>query len=173
MKKRWILIGLISLFGYNICDQLDKPKEQKSITFEKVITVKSKTKPKVKIKVKKDIDYWINKHSKTYNLNPKLVKAVIKFESNMNPKARNPKSSSAGFGQFVIASGRWVYKELGYKNYNHYKTPPHIQIEMCCWYLHFLHKQYKGNTKKALMAYNGFELGDLYWKKVYKIKNSL
>lgn len=166
MKKRWILIGLISLFGYNICDQLDKPKAQESITFEKVIEVKKKV-------VVKDVDYWINKHSKTYNLNPKLVKAVIKFESGMNPKARNPKSSSYGLAQFIRSSGQWVYKELGYKNYNHYKTPPHIQIEMCCWYLNFLHKQHKGNTKKALMAYNGFELGDLYWKKVYKIKNSL
>lgn len=166
MKKRWILIGLISLFGYKICDQLDKPKRYETITFERVIQVKKKV-------IVKDVEYWINKHSKTYNLNPKLVKAVIKFESNMNPKARNPKSSSYGLPQFIRASGQWVYKELGYKNYNHYKTPPHIQIEMCCWYLNFLHKQYKGNTKKALMAYNGFELGDLYWKKVYKIKNSL
>lgn len=167
MKKRWILIGLISLFGYKICDQLDKPKRYEAITFERVIQVKKK------VVVKKDVDYWINKHSKTYNLNPKLVKAVIKFESNMNPKARNPKSSAFGLSQFIRASGQWVYKELGYKNYNHYKTPPHIQIEMCCWYLNFLHKQYKGDKKKMLMAYNGFELGDLYWKKVYKIKNSL
>jgi soluble lytic murein transglycosylase-like protein len=166
MKKRWILIGLISLFGYNICDQLDKPMTKEVITFERVIQVKKKV-------VIKDVDYWINKHSKTYNLNPKLVKAVIKFESDMNPKARNPKSSSYGLPQFILRTGRWVYKELGYKNYNHYKTPPHIQIEMCCWYLNFLHKQYKGDKKKMLMAYNGFELGDLYWKKVYKIKNSL
>ena len=172
MKKRWILIGLISLFGYNICDQLDKPKKH-NLTFEKVITVKSKTKPKVKVKVKKDIDYWINKHSKTYNLDWKMVKAIMIFESGLNPKAKNPNSSAFGLSQFILRTGQWVYKELGYKNYNHYKTPPHIQIEMCCWYLNFLHKQYKGNKKKMLMAYNGFELGDLYWKRVYKIKNSL
>ena len=166
MKKRWIIVCLISLIGYKICNNLDKPKIQKGLVVEKEYKIKKK-------EVKKDFDYWINKHSKTYSLNPKLVKAVIKFESNMNPKARNPKSSSYGLPQFIKSSGQWVYKELGYKNYNHYKTPPHIQIEMCCWYLNFLNKKYKGDKKKMLMAYNGFELGDLYWKKVYKIKNKL
>lgn len=165
MKKRWILIGLISLFGYNICDQLDKPKKH-NLTFEKVIQIKKKVGVK-------DVDYWINKHSKTYNLNPKLVKSIGLFESKLNPKARNKKSTATGAFQFIYSTGKWVYTELGYKNYNHHNTPFDIQIEMCCWYLNFLHKQYKGNTKKALMAYNGFELGDLYWKKVYKIKNSL
>ena len=67
MKKRWILIGLISLFVYNICDQLDKTKKH-NLTFEKVITVKSKTKPKVKVKVKKDVDYWIKLYSKKHKI---------------------------------------------------------------------------------------------------------
>ena len=158
MKKRILIIIVLLLNFYVVCNN-NTDKNTK-------LTIK-------KPKVKKDIDYWIDKHSKFYNLDPKLVKAVIKFESNMNPKARNPKSSSTGLAQFVLRTGQWVYTELGYKNYNHYKTPTHIQIEMCCWYLNFLHKKYKGNSKKALMAYNGFELGDLYWKKVYKIKSGL
>ena len=166
MKKRWILIGLISLFGYNICDQLDKPKKYETTTFERVIQIKKKV-------VVKDVDYWINKHSKTYNLNPKLVKSIGLFESKLNPKARNKKSTATGAFQFIYSTGKWVYTELGYKNYNHHNTPFDIQIEMCCWYLNFLHKQYKGDKKKMLMAYNGFELGDLYWQRVYKIKNSL
>ena len=91
MKKRWILIGLISLFGYNICDQLDKPKKH-NLTFEKVITVKSKTKPKVKVKVKKtkheEIDFWIKHYSKRYNVDWKLVKAIGILESGLNPKAK-------------------------------------------------------------------------------------
>ena len=169
MKKRWLIISILSLLGYITCDNLESKqpiKNTENIVFEKTYKFKKK-------KVVKDVDYWINKHSETYNLNPKLVKAVIQFESEMNPKARNPKSSSFGYGQFILSTGRWVYKELGYKNYNHYKTPPHIQVEMCCWYLNFLHKQYKNNTKKALMAYNGNELGAKYWQKVYRIKNSL
>ena len=153
MKKRILIVIVLLLNFYVVCNN--------SIKHDRKFIIK-------KIEVEKDIDYWINKHSKTYNLNPKLVKAVIKFESNMNPNARNPKSSSTGLAQFVSRTGQWVYTELGYKNYNHYKTPAHIQVEMCCWYLNFLHKKYKGNSKKALMAYNGFELGDLYWKKVYR-----
>lgn len=159
MKKRILIIIALLLNFYVVCNN-NTNKNTKLII-------------KTPKKVKKDIDYWINKHSKIYNLDPKLVKAVIKFESNMNPNARNPKSSSYGLPQFIKSSGLWVYTELGYKNYNHYKTPYHIQIEMCCWYLNFLHKKYKGDSKKALMAYNGFELGDLYWKKVYRIKNDL
>ncbi len=115
MKKRWILIGLISLFGYKICDQLDKPKKH-NLTFEKIITVKSKTKPKVKVKVKKDVDYWIKLHSKKHNLDWKMVKAIMIFESGLNPKAKNPNSSAFGLSQFILRTGQWVYKELGYKN---------------------------------------------------------
>lgn len=166
MKKRWILIGLISLFGYNICDQLDKPKAQESITFERVIKVKNKV-------VVKDVDYWIKYYSKQYNLDWKMVKAMMVVESNLNPKARNPKSSSYGVGQAIYSTNKWIHELLGYKDFNHYKTPLQRQVEVSCKYLSILNKQYKGNTKKALMAYNGFELGDLYWKKVYKIKNSL
>lgn len=70
MKKRWILIGLISLFGYNICDQLDKPKKH-NLTFEKIITVKSKTKPKVKVKVKKQ-----NMKRLTFGLNT-ILKGIM------------------------------------------------------------------------------------------------
>lgn len=158
MKKRILIIIVLLLSFYTVCNN----NPNKNIKF----IIK-------KPKVKKDIDYWICKHSKFYNLDPKLVKAVIKFESDMNPNARNPKSSSYGLPQFIKSSGLWVYTELGYKNYNHYKTPYNIQIEMCCWYLNFLHKKYKGDSKKALMAYNGFELGDLYWKKVYRIKDKI
>jgi soluble lytic murein transglycosylase-like protein len=166
MKKRWILIGLISLFGYNICDQLDKPKKYENITFERVVEVKKKV-------VVKDVDYWIKHYSEKHNVDWKLVKAIMIFESGLNPKAKNPNSSAFGLGQTIKATNKWIHEELGYKKFNHYKTPIPRQVEVTCKYLSILKKQYKGNTKKALMAYNGFELGDLYWKKVYKIKNSL
>lgn len=166
MKKRWILIGLISLFGYKICDQLDKPKRYETITFERAIKVKKKV-------VVKDVDYWIKLYSKQYDLDWKMVKAMMVVESNLNPKARNPKSSSYGVGQAIYSTNKWIHGLLGYKDFNHYKTPLQRQVEVSCKYLSILNKQYKGNKKKMLMAYNGFELGDLYWKKVYKIKNSL
>ena len=166
MKKRWILIGLISLFGYNICDQLDKPKKYENITFERVVVVKKKV-------IVKDVDYWIKHYSEKHNVDWKLVKAIMIFESGLNPKAKNPNSSAFGLGQTIKATNKWIHEELRYKKFNHYKTPIPRQVEVTCKYLSILNKKYKGDKKKMLMAYNGFELGDLYWKKVYKIKNKL
>ena len=166
MKKRWLILSIISLLGYVVCDKLEDEKvaHYNNPTIEIVI--------KKKI-IKKDVDYWIKHYSKQYNLDWKMVKAMMIFESNLNPKARNPKSSSYGFGQAIYSTNKWIHKLLGYKDFNHYKTSPIRQIEISCKYLSILNKQYKGDKKKVLMAYNGFELGDLYWKKVYKIKNKL
>lgn len=105
-----------------------------------------------------------------YNLDPALVKAIISFESDWNPKLRNKKSSAYGLPQFIKSTGKWVARELGYKEYNHFKTEPKQQIEMMCWYLNYLHKKYDGNTNKALREYNGNELKERY---NYEIKRRL
>ena len=121
----------------------------------------------------KDVDYWIKHYSEKHNVDWKLVKAIMIFESGLNPKAKNPNSSAFGLGQTIKATNKWIHEELRYKKFNHYKTPIPRQVEVTCKYLSILNKKYKGDKKKMLMAYNGFELGDLYWKKVYKIKNKL
>ena len=169
MKKRWILIGLISLFGYNICDQLDKPKKH-NLTFEKIITVKSKTKPKVKVKVKKtkheEIDFWIKHYSKRYNVDWKLVKAIGILESGLNPKARNKHSTASGLFQFLKQTNEDWHRVLGIKNFNHYNVPIDRQCELVCLYLKYLHKKYDNNRHLALKEYSGNGIGSLYQKKI-------
>jgi soluble lytic murein transglycosylase len=97
----------------------------------------------------------IEKYSQKYNLNPYLVAAVIKAESNFKPEAKSPKDAY-GLMQITASTGQWAAKEMKIDSFavNQLKEPEY-NIRMGCWYLDNLKKEFDGNMELVLAAYNG------------------
>lgn len=94
---------------------------------------------------KEQIGQIVSKISKKYNIDEKLVNAVIKQESGYNIKAKS-KAGAMGLMQLMPATA----KSLGVKDaYN-----PVQNIEGGVKYLSGLLKRYNGNIVLALAAYN-------------------
>ena len=98
---------------------------------------------------------YINKYSEEYKLDPYLVLAVIKTESNFDKTAVSKKDAK-GLMQIMDTTGEWVAKEL---NINYFMPSmlfdPDINIKMGCWYLKNLQGEFNNNLDLVLAAYNG------------------
>ena len=155
---------IILFFVMSFIFYLIPETKNKNIVFEREY--------KIKRTIMEEINYYSTIYSKKYKIEKNLLLAVMKLESNFNPRCKNPKSSAFGLGQFLIKTSNWVAVEkLKYKNYSHYDSNIEVQVHMTAWYLRYLINKHK-NEKVALTAYNGFEYPNfLYAKRVYKIKN--
>ena len=95
----------------------------------------------------------VNKYSYEYNLDPLLVLAVIKTESNFNTEAESNKGAK-GLMQIMDSTGEWIASKLEVDNFNtNMLYEPEINIEFGCWYLNNLIGEF-GNLDTALAAYN-------------------
>ncbi len=86
----------------------------------------------------------INKAAEKYGVEPALVKAVIRKESEFNPKAVN--KGAAGLMQLTSSTA----KSLGCSD----RFNPEQNINAGAKYLSHLSKKYKGNKELMLAAYN-------------------
>lgn len=94
-------------------------------------------------------------YSKEYQLDPYLVAAVIKTESNFKVKAASHKSAK-GLMQLMDDTSKWISIQLKMKDFNLETVyEPENNIHFGTWYLSYLSKKYNGNTKLILAAYNG------------------
>lgn len=90
-------------------------------------------------------DNIIEEKAYKYQVDPKLVKSIIKVESNFNPKAISPKGAM-GLMQLIGSTAR----EMEVKD----AFDPQENIEGGVRYLKYLLKEFNQNIPLALAAYN-------------------
>ncbi|KHO62136.1 lytic transglycosylase [Thermoanaerobacter sp. YS13] len=94
-------------------------------------------------------------YAKEYDVDPYLIFAVIKVESNFKSEAISSKNA-IGLMQILPDTGRWIAKKVGIKNYDDDMLfEPKYNIQMGTWYLSYLLKTFNGNIQLAIAAYNG------------------
>ncbi|WP_142414760.1 lytic transglycosylase domain-containing protein [Hathewaya massiliensis] len=97
----------------------------------------------------------ILENSKKYNLDPYLVLAVIKAESDFHVEAVS-NQDARGLMQITPDTGKWIWEKMGFKNFQGDELfDPQTNIKMGCWYLDNLSKEFNSNRVLVLAAYNG------------------
>ncbi|WP_274649740.1 lytic transglycosylase domain-containing protein [Paenibacillus humicola] len=93
--------------------------------------------------------------SENYGLEPHLVAAIIRVETNYNTGLQS-KKGALGIMQMMPDTAEWIVQQGKFSNI----TPSmlseraDISIEIGAWYLHSLHQQFGGNMIAAIAAYN-------------------
>jgi len=89
------------------------------------------------------------------NIDPYLLAAVIKTESNFNSMAESPKGAR-GLMQIMPETAKWVSHQMGNDNFQPYMLyEPETNIKIGSWYMHNLLKEFNGDIILMLAAYNG------------------
>ncbi|MDR3090852.1 MAG: lytic transglycosylase domain-containing protein [Clostridiales bacterium] len=90
-----------------------------------------------------------------YGLEEAFVCAVINTESRFRERAVSSKGAS-GLMQLRQPTADWGASEAGLPDYSYERIfEPRFNIEIGCWYISRLLKQYEGDVDLALAAYNG------------------
>lgn len=123
-----------------------------------------------------DVQAKIFYYATEWGLDPALVKAVAKVESNFDPKAKNPADPSYGLMQITPALA------YDYGLITNYKEPSWLEIEMiynidnnlsvACWFMERLHSKY--DFDQAVQSYNvgetGYKLGHRNFDYLEKVR---
>lgn len=90
-----------------------------------------------------------------YNVDPLLIAAVIKTESNFNQKAVS-EQGARGLMQIMPETGDWAARQMGEPGFDtELLFEPETNIKLGTWYLSDLGKEFDGCTVLTLAAYNG------------------
>jgi soluble lytic murein transglycosylase len=101
--------------------------------------------------------YWANveRWSSTYGIDPYLVLAVIREESNYLPTAVSS-SNAGGLMQLLPSTAKWIAESKCKLRYtSELSFDPDANIRMGTWYLSYLTGLYDGDVVRAVAAYNG------------------
>lgn len=93
-------------------------------------------------------------YSKKFGVDPNLVYAVIKAESNFTADAVS-KKQAVGLMQITKTTGAWGARTLKLDNYSFDSLyDPEINIMIGCWYLSTLMQEFDNDLQLVLTAYN-------------------
>lgn len=97
----------------------------------------------------------IRKHSETYDIDPFLVAAIIRVETNYTP-GRESKKGAVGLMQLMPETAKWALEKAKLPDVpiERLKEEPSANIEVGTWYLQSLFRQFDGNRTAAIAAYN-------------------
>ncbi len=93
-------------------------------------------------------------YSEKNNVDPFLVAAIIKNESNFRHEAVSG-AGAVGLMQIMPETGRWIAEQMGLKSYRDedlYRAA--VNIRMGCWYLGELDHEFRHNLALVMIAYN-------------------
>lgn len=96
----------------------------------------------------------IKKYSTEYNLDPAMVCAFINAESHFDNEAESHKGAK-GLMQIMDRTALWAAEEIPLDNFTLEEvTDPQTNIQIGCWYLNRLNKQFNGDETLIMAAYN-------------------
>lgn len=96
---------------------------------------------------------YVDKYSYEYDVDPLLVLAVIKGESNFDSKAESVKGAK-GLMQIMNSTGEWISEEVGMQEFSpDMLFEEEINIRLGCWYIKNLEREF-GDLDLVLAAYN-------------------
>lgn len=109
----------------------------------------------------------VEQYSIQHELNPFLVAAVIRTESNFLPNARSPRGAF-GLMQMMPETAQWVAQETKEINFSPAAlADPEVSIRMGTWYLAKLNSEFDGNLVLVLAAYNAGQGNVRDWMRRY------
>ncbi len=93
-------------------------------------------------------------HARAYDLDPRLVLAVMRAESSYRPDAVSS-VGAMGLMQIMPDTGAWIAQKLREDGFRHEQLfEPELNIRYGCWYLRYLLNRYDNRLSVALAAYN-------------------
>ncbi len=96
----------------------------------------------------------IKQASQRYAVDPHLVLAIIRAESDFDP-TRVSKKGALGLMQVMPDTASWVLSQADFADASMDNiTHPKVNIDVGTWYLSFLLKKFAGDTVLAVAAYN-------------------
>ena len=100
--------------------------------------------------------FWseLRTHAMSNNLDPFLVAALIRQESEFNPSAVS-RANAVGLMQLLPSVGKKVAKQLKIKGYNSSQlSVPNVNLQLGATYFRQMLDRYDGQVEYALAAYN-------------------
>ena len=95
----------------------------------------------------------VEKYSDMYQLEKSLVNAVIFSESHFESSAVSS-ANAIGLMQVTNETAWWAAEQMGLDVTSIDLTDPDTNIQIGCWYLHWLLEKFDGVTETALAGYN-------------------
>ncbi|MEA4849677.1 MAG: lytic transglycosylase domain-containing protein [Clostridiaceae bacterium] len=97
----------------------------------------------------------IIKYGQLHKVDPLLLAALIKTESNFEPKAESNKGAK-GLMQITPSTGEWIAETTGMRDFNESMLfDPETNIRLGSWYVRHLTDYYDGSFELVFAAYNG------------------
>jgi len=97
----------------------------------------------------------IIKYGQMHKVDPLLLAALIKTESNFEPRAESRKGAK-GLMQITPSTGEWIAKTIGVNDFNEDMLfDPETNIMLGSWYIEHLTNYYNGIFELVFAAYNG------------------
>lgn len=101
--------------------------------------------------------WWslVQEAAATYSIDPFLILAVMREESNFSPTAVSS-SGARGLMQLLPSTAKWILKsKLNQPFHEDDLDDPEVNISLGTWYLRHLLEQFNFDLAKAVAAYNG------------------
>ncbi|MFD2117931.1 lytic transglycosylase domain-containing protein [Paenibacillus yanchengensis] len=97
----------------------------------------------------------IRNNAEKYDLEPQLIAAIIRAESNFQT-GRESRKGALGLMQLMPETANWVMDKAGFEKVDdgHLLEDVDASVEIGSWYLHSLFQQFNNNQIAAIAAYN-------------------